>query len=236
MTSRELPKAAVAVDLAIFTVRDERLHVLLVERGKEPFLGALALPGGFVEPGEDLRSAAARELKEETGLDADELYIEQLGSYGAPGRDPRGWVVTVAYVALMPNLPLPTTGGDAIDARWVSVDALLADPSSPTPTELAFDHRQILVDAVERVRSKLEYTTLATAFCPREFTVAELRRVYEIVWGQPMDPPNFHRKVTGIPGLLTPTGATTTRDGGRPAQLYRQGPANHLHPAILRTS
>ena len=137
---------------------------------------------------------------------------------------------------LMGALPPPVSGGDASDAQWIPVDAILADPSSPTPTELAFDHCQILADAVERVRSKLEYTTLATAFCPHEFTIAELRRVYEIVWGQPLDPPNFHRKVKGIPGLLTPTDATTSRDGGRPAQLYRRGPATHLHPPILRMS
>ncbi len=234
MFPRELPKATVAVDLAIFTVRDERLYVLLVRRGKEPFPGAQALPGGFVEADEDLAAAAARELKEETALDAGELYIEQLGSYGAPDRDPRGRVVTIAYVALMPDLPLPESGGDAAEAGWVPVDAVLAAAPGAASIELAFDHRQILADAVERVRAKLEYTTLATAFCPAEFTIAEFRRVYEIVWGQPLDPPNFHRKVTGVPGLLTPTGATTNRDGGRPARLYRRGPATRLHPAILR--
>jgi 8-oxo-dGTP diphosphatase len=228
-------QAAVTVDLAIFTVRDEQLRVLLIKRGTPPFLGALALPGGFVECGEDLNTAATRELAEETGLDAEKLHIEQLATYGAPGRDPRGRVITVSYVALMPNLPLPTTGGDASDARWVPVDTVLASSLSPAP-ELAFDHRQILVDAVERVRGKLEYTTLATAFCPSEFTITELRRVYEIVWGQPLDPPNFHRKITKVPGLLMPTGATTNRDGGRPAQLYCRGPATLLSPAILRTS
>lgn len=236
MNRRKLPQATVTVDLAIFTLREEQLHVLLVQRGTEPFLGVLALPGGFVEPDEDLYAAADRELAEETGLKADRLHIEQLGCYGAPNRDPRGRVVTVAYVALMPDLPLPTTGGDASDTRWARVDAILSDPTSAGHVDLAFDHRQILADAVERVRSKLEYTTLATAFCPSEFTIAELRRVYEIVWGQPLDPPNFHRKVKGVPGLLSPTGTTTNRDGGRPAQLYRQGPATHLHPAILRSS
>jgi 8-oxo-dGTP diphosphatase len=233
MSALHLSQAAVTVDLAIFTVRDEQLQVLVIKRGTPPFAGALALPGGFVERDEDLDAAAARELAEETGLDAGELYLEQLGAYGAPDRDPRGRVVTVSYVALMPDLPLPTTGGDASDAQWVPVDAVLASSSSP-PLELAFDHRQILVAAVERVRGKLEYTTLAAAFCPGEFTIAELRRVYEIVWGQAVDPPNFHRKVTKVPGLLTATSATTSRDGGRPARLYRRGPATLLHPAILR--
>jgi 8-oxo-dGTP diphosphatase len=235
MTSSRLPRAAVTVDLAVFTVRDDQLQVLLVERGTRPFLGIYALPGGFVEHDEDLHIAAARELAEETGLDANELYIEQLATYGAPERDPRGRVITVSYVALMPNLPLPTTGGDARDARWVPVNATVPGPSSQT-LELAFDHRHILGDAVERVRSKLEYTTLATAFCPSEFSIAELRRIYEIIWGQPLDPPNFHRKVTSVPGLLTPTSATSDRDRGRSARLYRRGPATLLHPPILRAS
>lgn len=99
---------------------------------------------------------------------------------------------------------------------------------------LAFDHNQILADGLERARAKLEYTLLATTFCAPEFTVAELRRVYEIVWGTSLDSRNFHRKVTGADGFLVPTGATTTRDGGRPAQLYRRGELRLLHPPMLR--
>jgi 8-oxo-dGTP diphosphatase len=99
---------------------------------------------------------------------------------------------------------------------------------------LAFDHDQILEDGLERARAKLEYSPLATAFCAREFTVAELRRVYEVVWGLELDPRNFHRKVTGSPGFLVPTGRSTTRNGGRPAQLYRRGGATVLNPPITR--
>ncbi|OLF10386.1 NUDIX hydrolase [Actinophytocola xanthii] len=226
----EIPLVAVAVDLAILTVRSGRLEILLVRRGIEPYLGSLALPGGFLaSPEEDLDAAAARELTEETGLAAKGLHLEQLGAYGAPDRDPRGRVVTVCYLALMPDLPLPVAGGDARSAEWVPVQRVLRRRAG-----VAFDHAKIIKDAVERARSKLEYTTLATAFCSPEFSVSELRRVYEIVWGQPIDPRNFHRKVTSIEDFLVPTGKYTTRDGGRPAALYRRGSATLLHPAILR--
>jgi 8-oxo-dGTP diphosphatase len=131
----------------------------------------------------------------------------------------------------LPGLPGPVAGGDAAAARWDTVDQLLAQPK-----HLAFDHHPILSDALERARAKLEYSPLAAVSCPQEFTVAELRRVYEIVWGATLDPRNFHRKVTGTPGFLVPTGETANRDGGRPAQLYRPGTAPQLHPAMLRTA
>ena len=225
-----IPAVAIAVDLAVLTVRAERLHVLLVNRGVEPYRGRLALPGGFLSTkDEDIDVAAERELEEETGLAARELHLEQLRTYGAPDRDPRMRVVTVCYLAIVPNLPLPTPGGDAESAKWVPVDRALGRRRL-----LAFDHARIIGDAVERARSKLEYTTLATAFCGNEFTIYELRRVYETVWSEELDPRNFHRKVTGAPGFLVPTGKRSSGNGGRPAVLYRRGPATVLHPPILR--
>lgn len=230
MTPSALRKtAAITVDLVVLTVRRARFDVLAVRRGVEPFAGRWALPGGFVANDEDLIDAAVRELSEETGVDPGRAHLEQLATYGTPGRDPRGRVVTVAYLALLPDLPTPTAGSDAADARWIFVDELLDDPGT-----LAFDHHRILCDGVERARAKLEYSPLAAAFCEEEFTIAELRRIYEAVWGLPLDPRNFHRKVTATPGFVEPTGRTTTRDGGRPAQLYRRGPAQLLHPAMLR--
>jgi 8-oxo-dGTP diphosphatase len=223
------PPAAVTVDLVVLTIRDERLCALLVRRGVPPYRGRWALPGGFVHSEEDLEHAARRELAEETGLADPAVHLEQLASYGDPRRDPRGRVVTVAYLALAPDLPVPAAGSDAAAADWAPVDSLLAQPR-----RLAFDHWRILHDGVERARAKLEYSPLATAFCPPQFTVAELRRVYETVWGVPLDPRNFHRKVTGTSRFLEPAGHTTTRDGGRPAQLYRRGGAVLLHPAMLR--
>jgi 8-oxo-dGTP diphosphatase len=216
---------SVAVDLVVLTVRDDHLEVLLRRRASSPYRGRWALPGGTVEPDEDLPASAARHLAEKTGVSSPSVHLEQLATYGHPRRDPRGRVVSVGYLAFGPQLPDPRTGG----AQWVPVDDALADPR-----RLAFDHHSILGDGVERARSKLEYTPLATAFCPAEFTVAELRLVYEAVWGHPLDPRNFHRKITGTPGFVEPAGSSTTRAGGRPAQLYRRGTASLLHPAMLR--
>jgi 8-oxo-dGTP diphosphatase len=226
---RGFPPVAVTVDLVVLTIRDDGLQVLLVRRGEEPFAGALALPGGFVRPDEGLSQAAARELAEETRLTVGAAHLEQLASYGDPGRDPRMRVVTVAYLVLAPEMPLPQAGTDAAEARWVAAaDVLDGDV-------LAFDHQRILADGVERARAKLEYTPLAGAFCPPEFAIAQLRRVYEIVWGTTLDPRNFHRKVTGSPGFVIPAGMATAGDRGRPAQLYRTGPAQQLYPPLLRS-
>lgn len=238
------PPFAVTVDLVVLTVREHALWALVVRRGEAPFQGRWALPGGFVRQDESLVDAAARELAEETGLRTQQpgalgtaaglgAHLEQLATYGDPDRDPRMRVVSVAHLVLAPDLPAPRAGGDARSARWARVGELLGhDGKGGTP--LAFDHARILADGVERARSKIEYSSLATAFCPSEFTVGELRRVYEAVWGVALDPRNFHRKVTGTPGFLVPTGGTTTRQGGRPAQLFRAGGATVLNPPMLR--
>ncbi|MGW7060915.1 NUDIX hydrolase [Streptomyces sp. NPDC054904] len=236
------PPFAVTVDLVVLTVRRHALCALVVRRGEQPFQGRWALPGGFVRGDEDLAGAAARELSEETGLCAHDptapdagngAHLEQLATYGDPRRDPRMRVVSVAHLVLAPDLPAPRAGGDANSARWAPVDELLEAPAEASGG-LAFDHTTILADGVERARSKIEYSSLATAFCPPEFTVGELRRVYEAVWGVALDPRNFHRKVTGTPGFLVPAGGTTTRQGGRPAQLFRAGGATLLNPPMLR--
>jgi 8-oxo-dGTP diphosphatase len=203
--------------------------VLAVRRGVSPYRGRWALPGGFVREEEGLLDAAQRELAEETGLEELPLHLEQLATYGAPRRDPRLRVVSVAYLALAAELPDPAAGTDAAEAGWRRVADLLSGPS-----RLAFDHDEILTDGLERARAKLEYSPLAAAFCAHEFTVAELRHVYEVVWGTELDPRNFHRKVTGSPGFLVPTGRRSTRNGGRPAQLYRRGKARLLNPPISR--
>jgi 8-oxo-dGTP diphosphatase len=218
---------SVTVDLVIFTVREEALQVLLVERGNEPFLGEAALPGGYVRDGETLDDTALRELREETGLDGRQLHLEQLKTYGDPDRDPRGRVITVAYLALGPDLPLPKAGTDARHAQWSSVDRIAEE-------ELAFDHTVILGDALERARTQLEYTTVATAFCPEPFSISDLRRVYEVVWGFPLDPSNFRRKVTGADDFLRPTGERRVAETGRPAALYHRGMAKVLYPPLLR--
>lgn len=223
------PAFAVTVDLVVFTLRGGELNVLLVTRGETPFAGQPALPGGFVQPSENLDAAARRELTEETSVHQVGGHLEQLGSYGDPDRDPRQRVVTVAYLALAPDLPEPVAGTDAAAAFWVPVTKAAELP-------LAFDHAQILTDGLERARAKLEYTNLATAFCPKEFTVSDLREVYEAIWGHQLDPRNFHRKVTGTAGLLVDSGKIRRDGPGRPATVYRAGPTTALNPPIARES
>ena len=218
---------AVTVDLTVLTIRSGSLQLLLVRRGIQPYKGRWALPGGFVLMDEDLDAAAERELAEETGVQGAAGHLEQLATYGTPRRDPRGRVVTVAYLALLPDLPAPIAGSDAAAVAWHPVAEL---------PRLAFDHARIVADGVERARAKLEYTPLAAAFCPPEFTVAQLREVYEAVWGAALDPRNFHRKVTSTAGFVEPAGAVTAGGRGRPAQLFRRGPAPSLYPPLLRTA
>ncbi|TWP34418.1 NUDIX hydrolase [Leekyejoonella antrihumi] len=226
---RRHPPLEVAVDLVMLSVAQGRLDVLLVRRGAEPFESRWALPGGFVGEREGLEQAARRRLAQEAGVDPGQTHMEQLATYGAPERDPRTRVVSVAYLALARLALPPQAGSGAIDARWVPVGDAESDA-----LELAFDHHTILRDGVERARSKFEYTPIATVLCGPEFTVAELRRTYEIMWGQELDPRNFHRKVTNAEDFIRPTGGTTTRHGGRPAQLYRAGRAVALYPPLLR--
>ncbi len=222
------PPFAVTVDLVVFTIRDDQLCVLTIKRGVAPHKGKLALPGGFVHIDEDLPAAAARELTEETNIgQIDRLHLEQLGTYGSPKRDPRMRTVSVAYLGLAADLQDPVPGTDAAAANWVPVTEALGG-------RLAFDHATILADGLERARAKLEYTTLATSFCPAEFTIADLRHVYELVWGVSIDPRNFHRKIQATAGFVEPTGELTSRGRGRPAQVFRPGGATTLHPPIGR--
>ncbi len=223
---------AVAVDLVVLTVRDAELCALLVRRDSPPFAGRWGLPGGFVLPHEDLLDTATRRLGEETGLQLGGHHLEQLASYAAPDRDPRGRVLTVGHIAIVPRPPEPIAGADAAGTAWHPI-AKLVDGAAADAL-LAFDHGRILADGVERAQSKLEYTTLAASFCPPEFTVTQLRRVYEAVWRRTLDPRNFQRKVTSTPGFLEPTATRGTGVRGRPAQLYRRGPATALHPPMLR--
>jgi 8-oxo-dGTP diphosphatase len=234
----EFPSFAVTVDLAVFTIRAGLLTVLLVQRRDHPFRGYWALPGGFVRASESAGEAAVRELAEETGVSTFTGHLEQLRTYSEPGRDPRMRVVSVAHVALAPGLPDPRPGGDAADARWWPVEDLGLADGGPDAPSLAFDHAQILTDAVERVRSKLEYTTLAASFVPEPFTLADLRRVYAAVWGQAPDLGNFRRKVLGTDGFVVEARrsgvAAAGPEGGRPPLMYRRGDAVIMRPPMLR--
>jgi 8-oxo-dGTP diphosphatase len=226
----QAPSVLLTVDLVILTLRDARLHVLLVERGVEPYAGMMALPGGFLrDETEPILAAAHRELSEETGLDADVLHLEQFSVYGDPGRDPRGRVVSVAYLAIKPLLPDPIGSTDAADARWAPVDDVLA-----ARLALAFDHQHVVADGVERARRKLEHSALAAAFCGPTFTISDLQQVYEAVWGIRLDPRNFYRKIQGTHGFIVPADVPKRASAGRPARVFRAGPATVLHPPMIR--
>ena len=215
----QFPAFAVTVDVVILTMSDNRLHVLLVRRGVPPFEGMWAIPGGFKRPTETLDDAAQRELAEETGVDAAGL-LTQFGAYGDPERDPRMNVVTVAYLAVLREVDGVVAGTDAAGAALVPVaDALDGQ------LELAFDHDRIVRDAVERVRVDLELRGIATAFVGATFTLAELRAVYEAVWGVQLDSANFRRSLLADAGWVIPTGrrAQPGSAGGKPAELFRAG-------------
>jgi 8-oxo-dGTP diphosphatase len=215
------PAFAVTVDIVILTMADGVLHALLVQRGEAPFEGMWAIPGGFKRPEESLGEAARRELSEETGVDVPSL-LTQFGAYGDPGRDPRMNVVTVAYLAVLRDVGAIAAGTDAARAALVPVADVLEER-----IELAFDHLRIVRDAVERVRIELELSGIATAFVGTTFTMAELRAVYEAIWGVQLDAANFRRSLVGEDGWVIPTGRTARpgRGGGRPAELYRAGRA-----------
>src|SRR5215470_17736070 len=210
------PRPLSSVDVAIFAAVDDRLQLLLVKRTDtpgEPFPGQWALPGGFVdiERDRDLEATARRKLAEKTGVRSP--YLEQLGSWGDARRDPRGWSATHAYFALIPAEGVtPSPGANAVDVGWFAVTA---DGVKP---RLAFDHARIVAAAVQRLRGKVEYTSLPVHLLPAEFTLGELQRVYEIVLGRGLDKSAFRTRVLAA-DVITPTGH---RRGGanRPAQLY----------------
>ncbi|HFC08409.1 MAG TPA: NUDIX hydrolase [Chloroflexi bacterium] len=210
----EYPRPAVTVDIVAFTVRQNRLHVLLIRRGRAPFAGKWALPGGFVSMEESLEAAAARELAEETGVE--NAYLEQLYTYGDPERDPRGRVITVAYFALIPaDATVRAEGGDdAAQACWFPIDDL---------PPLAFDHGKIITYALRRLRYKLEYTAVGFQLLPETFTLSELQQVYEIILGEKLDKRNFRRRILQS-GVIEATPHYQRGREGRPARLYRYKP------------
>lgn len=226
----KFPAFAVTVDIVILTMAEGVLHVLLVQRGEDPFKGMWAMPGGFKRPDETLDEAAQRELAEETGVDAASL-LTQFGAYGDPGRDPRMNVVTVAYLAVLQDVGALTAGTDAAAAALMPVKDVLDER-----IELAFDHLRIVRDAVQHVGVELEVSGIATAFVGTTFTMAELRAVYEAIWGVRLDAANFRRSLVSEDGWVVPTGRTARPGpgGGRPAELYRAGRAWQHRAPIQR--
>ena len=181
-------KPSVTTDIVIYTIKDNDLKVLLVKRAIEPFKEFWAIPGGFVQIDESLEDAAKRELEEETGVK--DVYLEQLYSFGDPKRDPRGRVITIAYLALInsENIKLkPST--DVSEAEWFSVKKL---------PQVAFDHKQILDYSLLRIRWKFEYTNVAFSLLPKKFAISEIQKIYEIVFHQEFDKRNFAKKILSL--------------------------------------
>jgi 8-oxo-dGTP diphosphatase len=208
------PRPLATVDVVIFAIKADALQVLLVQRGSgvgEPFPLTLALPGGFVDidKDRDLEACAVRKLKEKTGVASP--YLEQLGSWGSATRDPRGWSATHAYFALMPASATSATLSH--DAQWFVIHG-----ESVTP-KLAFDHSEILKTAIQRLRNKVEYTSLPAYLLPAEFTLPDLQRVYEIVLDRPLEKSAFRTRILST-DLIEPV-AKMRRGPNRPAQLYR---------------
>jgi 8-oxo-dGTP diphosphatase len=217
-------RPSVTVDIAIFTILDADLKVLLIQREQHPFKGAWALPGGFVrvgpsadDQGEDLEEAAQRRLQEETRLPRGSVYLEQLGAFGKAGRDPRTRVITVAYFALVrPDLaPFVSPGEGAVAAAWISVGEL-------AKRTLAFDHDAIIDAALDRIRIKIEDTDIAFELVPETFSIPELRAVYEVIKGTAYDPGNFRRRFNRMltDGVIAKAaGKRITRS--KPAQVFK---------------
>jgi 8-oxo-dGTP diphosphatase len=218
------PRPSVTVDLLVFTILDADLKLLLIRRKEPPFAGDWALPGGFIkvgdtfeDQGEDLETAARRELSEETSLPTDRLFLEQLGAFGKAYRDPRTRVITVAYTALVrPDLaPFVHAGSDAAAAGWCSIAELGA-------RALAFDHAEIVAAGIARLRERVEQSAIAFELVPPTFTIAELRAVFEVIKGAPYDPGNFRRRFLRLveDGTIQPApGKRVT--SSRPAKVYR---------------
>lgn len=211
------PHPAVTADVALFTIQQQRLQVLLIQRGQAPFEGTWALPGGFVNPQECLEDCALRELMEETGVSG--VYLEQLYTFGSPDRDPRERTISVAYYGLTP-LPAvePRAGSDAARATWFEADQL---------PELAFDHADIITKARGRLRAKLDYSTIAFQFMPKKFTLSELQAVYQTILGEALDKRNFRKRINAQ-GLVKPTGDQRHDGKHRPAALYRASHPNRV--------
>lgn len=206
-------RPSVTVDVVMMSLRQRDLQVLLVKRRSWPYEGMWAIPGGFVNMDESLEAAAKRELHEETSVQ--DVYLEQLYTFGDPGRDPRTRVITVVYFALLNSEELQVKAGDdAADVHWFSVYEL---------PPLAFDHDKILNYALSRLRGKLDYTTIAFNLLPEQFTLRELQRVYEIILHKKLDKRNFRKKILST-GILEDTGAKKMEGTHRPARLYRFNP------------
>lgn len=213
----QYPHPAVTTDVVLFTIRNERLELLLIQRNGEPYKGCWALPGGFLEIDEDLETGARRELAEETAIS--DVYLEQLCSVGTPGRDPRERVISVVYYGMAPADKLHIRAdSDAADARWYDMAEL---------PRLAFDHQWVVQHAYERLTAKMEYSTIMLQFMGEKFTLSELQTTYEVVLGEAQDKRNFRKRILAM-DCIEETGETSRGGNHRPAMLYQAKQPNNV--------
>jgi 8-oxo-dGTP diphosphatase len=200
----------VAVDVVIFTVRDDSLQVLLLELNEHPFVGKWAVPGGLVKTEESLEQAVGRHLANKIGVS--DVFVEQLYTFGDIGRDPRGRVISVAYYALVREKDIKVTINPRYsDIKWVKVGKL---------PEMAYDHAEIIKTAWERLQAKISYTNVVYSLLPQKFTLTQLQRVYEIILGKVLDKRNFRKKILSL-GVIEELDETTRGEPTRPARLYK---------------
>lgn len=229
MTSLDPFAPRVSIEVAVLSVGGRGLRVLLGRRSDPPFQGGSELPGDVLAAGEDLHETADRVLRDRLGSDHGTVLRAQLGAYATLGRDPRGRSLSIAHLVVLPEMIAAAAGAPRGETRWEPTLPLLEQPHG-----LAFDHREILTDAVARLSHALEHTTLAARLCPEEFTLRELCAVYETVWGRVLPYANFRRKVLAAPGYVESLDRTRHEGAGRPSALYRRGPAQRVHPPLLR--
>jgi 8-oxo-dGTP diphosphatase len=208
--SYDYPHPAVTTDIVLFTICSNALSVLLIQRKNPPFQAMWALPGGFLDIEEDLESCAKRELKEETGIKG--IYLEQLGTFGAPLRDPRERIISVTYFALSPSDHLsPKAASDAAKTAWFPINSL---------PELAFDHAEIINQARKRLIAKLGYTTIAFQMLPTTFTLSQLQSLYEVILNESLDKRNFRKGILAR-NIIRETGEYSRQGNHRPAKTYQ---------------
>jgi 8-oxo-dGTP diphosphatase len=213
-------KLGVTVDIVIFSIKNDDLNVLLVKRKLQPFKDMWAIPGGFVRKNESLKKAAMRKLLEETGVK--DVYLEQLYTFGEPKRDPRGRIITIAYFALIDSTKIkPIARTDVYETGWHSMYDI--------PKKLAFDHEDILKYAFQRLRYKLEYTTVGFQLLPKKFTLSELQKVYEIILSKELDKRNFRKKIASL-NLLKALNENKMEGAHRPARLYSFKEKKYIFP------
>ena len=209
--SKNFNYAAIATDVVMFTVHNQQLKVLLIEMKKKPFVGYWAVPGGMVNPEESVDASAQRHLSNKAGIK--DIYLEQLYTFGDVDRDPFGRVVSVAYFSLIPDadkFQIKTTR-DYADISWHNVDHL---------PKMAYDHRNIIKMALDRLRAKLEYTNVVYSLLPTDFTLAEMQQVYEVILGKNLDKRNFRKKILSL-NMVEKTGKKTEGTAHRPADMYK---------------